>query len=102
MNNCRRYWSAHSRISLVADQIPINQWEKIKSNLHFVDNSEGNTGDRLFKVKPVIEKFNCVEMTIDKKNFAASTKLPFHTREKNQSIDNIIQKSQKNGDASYI
>ena len=71
MNNCRRYWSAHSRISLVADQIPINQWEKIKSNLHFVDNSEGNTGDRLFKVKPVIEKFNSVAMTIDKEEFCS-------------------------------
>ena len=35
----RDYWSADLRVNVVADNMNRNRFEKIRSNLHFVDNS---------------------------------------------------------------
>ncbi len=46
------------RFPQVADVMPIKRFEKLRSFIHFVDNNtyDQAVSDRLFKIKPVIEK----------------------------------------------
>ena len=74
------YWQQHTRISCIADVMPINKYKEIRRFLHAVDNSEkslsGNKDDKLFKIRPVLEtvRSNCLKV------------IP----EENQSIDEQI------------
>lgn len=63
MRNTRWYWSAATRVSQVADNFPVGRFEKLKHNIHFVDNStlgpKDDPGrDRLAKVRPLIDTIN--------------------------------------------
>ena len=50
------YWSQKMRYPTIADQMPLKRYEKLRSNLHFVDNSvlEQNAS-KLSKIQPVID-----------------------------------------------
>ncbi|KAL3220246.1 hypothetical protein MRX96_030065 [Rhipicephalus microplus] len=63
MRNTRWYWSAVTRVSQVADNFPVGRFEKLKHNIHFVDNStlgpnDASGRDRLAKVRPLIDIIN--------------------------------------------
>lgn len=63
MWNTRWYWSAVTRVSQVADNFPVGRFEKLKHNIHFVDNStlgpkDAPGRDRLAKVRPLIDTIN--------------------------------------------
>ena len=50
------YWSQKMRYPTTADQMPLKRYEKLRSNLHFVDNSvlEQNAS-KLSKIQPVLD-----------------------------------------------
>ena len=50
------YWSQKMRYPAIADPMPLKRYEKLRSNLHFVDNSvmEENVS-KLSKIQPVID-----------------------------------------------
>ncbi|CAG5009983.1 unnamed protein product [Parnassius apollo] len=61
----RSYWSTDPDMGVpyIANVMPINRFEEIRTNLHFSDNSnEPNrtdpSYDRAFKIRPVIDHFN--------------------------------------------
>lgn len=51
----RRYWSPQTRISQIADVMPVNRFETIKRFLHFSDNSRENAKS-IDKILPVINQ----------------------------------------------
>jgi hypothetical protein len=50
--NTRRYWSPQTRVSKVADVMPVNRFEKIKRCLHFSNNLENDRN--IDKILPLI------------------------------------------------
>lgn len=68
---CRRYWSSDANIRAVIDYMSCARWERIKSYIHFADNSkapeECSPGyDELYKVRPLLSyrksKYNMIPM----------------------------------------
>lgn len=59
------YWAADTRISIVADIMPRNRFQKLRRLLHF-NNNEGlnETTDRLYKIRPFLEilRQNCLKI----------------------------------------
>ncbi|XP_049901068.1 piggyBac transposable element-derived protein 2-like isoform X1 [Epinephelus moara] len=51
----RMYWSSACRVSQVADVMSRDRWEEIIHFIHFSDNMAPNNGDRLFKVRSLID-----------------------------------------------
>uniref|UniRef100_A0A3P8SS87 PiggyBac transposable element-derived protein domain-containing protein n=1 Tax=Amphiprion percula TaxID=161767 RepID=A0A3P8SS87_AMPPE len=51
----RMYWSSECRVSQVADIMSRSRWEEIKHFIHFCDNMAPNNGDKLFKVRSLID-----------------------------------------------
>ena len=63
--NYKAYWSRELRFPPVADAMPINQYEKLRQYLHFVDNNApNNDNDKLFKVRSIMTaiKDECVKV----------------------------------------
>ncbi|RXM27140.1 Protein FAM150B [Acipenser ruthenus] len=68
----RLFWCSFSRVTQVADTLPLTRWEAIKRFLHFNDNNaqpgreEGNF-DELYKIRPLIthlvSKMNAIPMS---------------------------------------
>ena len=54
----RDYRSSSIGISHVANIMPVNRFEKLKSIIHFADNSTADKDDKLFKIRPLINKIN--------------------------------------------
>lgn len=54
----RMYWSQNMRCPQIADGTPLKRFDKVRRFIHFVDNSnyEESNLDKLFKIRPVIEK----------------------------------------------
>ena len=52
------YWSQDMRYPPVADIMPRGRFQKLKRYLHIVDNMtyDANVPDKLFKIRPVLEK----------------------------------------------
>lgn len=53
----RMYRSSGCQVPQVADIMSRDRWEEIKHFIHFCDNMAPINGDRLFKVRPLIESF---------------------------------------------
>lgn len=58
--NIRSYWSRHLGIEIIKKTMSIKDFEKIRQNLHFNDNSkllpkEHEDHDRLHKIRPIID-----------------------------------------------
>lgn len=51
----RMYRSSGCQVPQVADTMSRDRWEQIKHFIHFCDNMAPINGDRLFKVRPLIE-----------------------------------------------
>ena len=67
MNNTRRYWATYSRVNLVADQMSLSVFEKIRSYIHFVPpQTMTSTSDKFTKFRPILDQFNKVCSKIDK------------------------------------
>ena len=49
------YWSRYLRSPQVADAMPQKRFEKIRKFLHFRDNDDVDSNDKLTKVRPIIE-----------------------------------------------
>ncbi len=49
------YWSKQLRSPQIADAMPQKRFEKIRRFLHFVNNDEIESGDKLAKISPIIE-----------------------------------------------
>ncbi|CAH2011120.1 unnamed protein product, partial [Acanthoscelides obtectus] len=50
------YWSIETRYSIIADVMPVKRFKKLGRRIHFQDNNTDPQGDRLFKIRPFIEK----------------------------------------------
>lgn len=58
ISNVRRYWSPNVGNQLIQDTMNVNSFEKIRSNLHFNDNTlntDGPNRDKTHKIRPIIE-----------------------------------------------
>lgn len=55
------YWATITRYSLIADIMPVKRFKKLRRYIHFQDNNADANGDRLFKIRPLLEKIrqNC-------------------------------------------
>ncbi|KAK3931960.1 PiggyBac transposable element-derived protein 3 [Frankliniella fusca] len=64
------YWNSHTRVPQVADLMPLKRYEKIRSRLHIADNNLPHDGDRLAKVRPLLNhirgKCNALEQKENK------------------------------------
>ena len=59
----RMYWSAKSRLPVVADSLPQRRFDKLKQFLHFNDNMTADKEcDKLYKLRPLIDRIrsNCL------------------------------------------
>ncbi|XP_047127748.1 piggyBac transposable element-derived protein 2 [Hydra vulgaris] len=54
----RDYWSSSIGIAHVANIMPVNRFEKLKSIIRFADNNSADKDDKLFKIRPLINKMN--------------------------------------------
>lgn len=57
------YWSIRTRYSLIADVMPVKRFKKLRRLLHFQDNTAAANGDRLFKIRPMLDmiRANCIK-----------------------------------------
>ena len=83
LSSSRRFWSVGSRIAIIADCISRQEFEKVKQNLHFVDNSSYvDNPEPGYKFKPLIQHFSKVcqklpkteKMSIDEQILPTKTK----------------------------
>lgn len=60
MRRTRLYWDRDFRYAPVADTMPLNRFEQIKSKLHCNDNKEmpQPCNDKLYKIRPLFEMLN--------------------------------------------
>ncbi|XP_065675494.1 piggyBac transposable element-derived protein 3-like [Hydra vulgaris] len=58
LTSTRDYWSSSIGIAHVANIMPVNRFEKLKSIIHFADNNSADKDDKLFKICPLINKIN--------------------------------------------
>ena len=67
------YWSKQRRCPLAADVMPVNRFEKLRSFLHFINNVDLSKidGDKLFKVRPIIEAIRSKCVKIEPKEYQA-------------------------------
>ena len=56
----RLYWTSKRRHPLIANNMTLNRFSKIRNNLHLVDNLEHDTNspDKYWKVRPIMDKFH--------------------------------------------
>ncbi|CAH2002401.1 unnamed protein product [Acanthoscelides obtectus] len=50
------YWAIETRYSIIADVMPVKRFKKLRRRIHFQENNTDPQGDRLFKIRPLIEK----------------------------------------------
>ncbi|XP_045115262.1 piggyBac transposable element-derived protein 2-like [Portunus trituberculatus] len=71
MTSHRRYWTSDAHLRAVIDYMSCARWERIKSCIHFADNSQCPAKgtpeyDKLYKVKPLLNhlksKYNMIPM----------------------------------------
>ena len=80
------YWAAGTRYPPVVDVMPINRYKKLRQFLHVSDNtlaqSEENKGNRLYKIKPVLEhvRQNCLKIEPEVQNSIDEQIIPAKTR----------------------
>jgi len=58
ISNVRKYWSPYLGNQVIKDTMTLNIFEKIRSNLHFNDNTletHGPNRDKTHKIRPIIE-----------------------------------------------
>lgn len=58
ISNVRKYWAPYVGNQVIKDTMSLNIFEKIRSNLHFNDNTletHGPNRDRTHKIRPIIE-----------------------------------------------
>ena len=66
ITSTRSYWCSRSRIEQVADVMTANRFEELKRFLHFSDNNSATNGDKIAKIRPLLEhlraKFKSIPM----------------------------------------
>ena len=102
MNNCRRYWSIKSRVSLVADQMPLHTFERIRGNLHFVRNEDNPGDDEFVKFRPILEQFNRVAAKIEKEEKCSVDENTIAYKGRKSKLGSIIPKNRRNGGVNCI
>ena len=79
----KMYWSQKLRYPAIADQMPLKRYEKLRSNLHFVDNSvmDGNAS-KLAKIQPVIDIFReqCLKIKPEESHSVDEQIIPAKTK----------------------
>uniref|UniRef100_A0A6P7FCE4 PiggyBac transposable element-derived protein 2-like n=1 Tax=Diabrotica virgifera virgifera TaxID=50390 RepID=A0A6P7FCE4_DIAVI len=50
------YWSLETRHETIAEVMPVKRFKKLRRFIHFQDNNMNANGDRLFKIRPILEK----------------------------------------------
>lgn len=77
------YWSQKMRYPTIADQMPLKRYEKLRSNLHFVDNSvlEQNAS-KLSKIQPVIDivREQCLKVIPEERHSIDEQIIPAKTK----------------------
>jgi Transposase IS4 len=83
----RMYWAPETRIPAIADIMSRNEFEALKSNLHFNDNSAMPARDKpdydpIYKVRPFVEKLrlNCMKIEPEEKHSVDEMIVPTKTR----------------------
>ena len=52
------YWSFSFAVPQVANIMPVNQFKELKKFLHFSDNTNATTSDKINKICPLVDKLN--------------------------------------------
>ena len=81
--NYKAYWSREIPFPPVVDVMPINQYEKLRQYLHYVDNSAPNSdNDKLFKVRPIITTIRDTCIKVEPEEFQAVNEqvIPYKTK----------------------
>ena len=77
------YWKGPIRINLIADTMSRNRFKKLKSLLHFSDNSkcqpkDSPDYDKLFKIRPLIDRIrNLLKIEVEECHVVDETIIPF-------------------------
>lgn len=63
LTHTRRFWCPEANIRAVSDFMSRNRWERIKSCIHFADNTKmpdrkSPQYDKLYKIRPFVERLN--------------------------------------------
>lgn len=84
--NYRMYWSEFTRFPPISDAMSRNRFDKIRANIHLNDNRQMKSRtdpnhDRLFKVRPFIEKLrqNFLKIEIEEHNCIGELIIPIKT-----------------------
>ncbi|KAJ8928233.1 hypothetical protein NQ314_019180 [Rhamnusium bicolor] len=58
------YWAINTRYGLIADVMPVKIFKKLRRLINYQDNNVDANGDRLFKIKPLLEeiRLNCIQI----------------------------------------
>ena len=74
----RMYWSDATRIPIIANTMSVNRFMKLRTNLHVVVEKPA-TDDRLWKVRPVIERVmkRCHELDVEENVCIDEQMVPF-------------------------
>ena len=54
----RKYWSSSLAVPQVANLMPVSQSEELRKYLHFSDNTNASTSDKINKIRPLVDKLN--------------------------------------------
>jgi len=99
----RMYWEQKSRINIVADNITINRFFELRSNLHIMDNNDIpiNNKDRFVKVRPIynILQKRCNKLPVEKNVCVDEQMVPFKGK---LSVKQYMRGKPIPGELSYI
>lgn len=81
------YWSPETRVGMIADHLTKNDFEAIKANIHFNDNSQmpqrdDANYDPIYKVRPLVENVreNCLKIEPEERHSVDEMIIPTKTR----------------------
>lgn len=79
---CRLYWQPSTRIDLIADNISLNRFFKLRNNLHVTSDDQRDDRNHLWKVQPVLASVRkqCLKLTPEKQNSVDEQMIPFKGR----------------------
>lgn len=62
------YWKSSFRYGKIADVMPLKRFQQIRRFIHFTDNTQADTSDRYYKVRPLIESIRAQCLSIEEEN----------------------------------
>ena len=70
MSAYSNYWTAETRVNIIADTMSRKRYKELRMSIHLVDNTlqDQNKQDKLFKLRPLLEivRSNCLKAEQEK------------------------------------